>query len=205
MANLFDISLEYMAILDELEENGGELTDDIQERLNINKDEVQDKLESYRKVIMSVEGEIVVLEEERDRLTDKVITKSNVIARLKENISKAITLYGDVNPKSKVGSKFIATPYSKFTFVHTNPVVIDENLLITPDNEKLLPYINGTFTVKVKGEDILNIRKQITAIEGIEANESYSIMKKEIKPLLENNEFGNDIYIDKAAGYVKIS
>lgn len=229
MANIFDLSLEYISILDELEENGGELTDDIQDRLNINKDELDTKLENYRRLILSIQGEIGVLEEERERLAKKVITKEKIIDRLKENMATAINVYGEINPKAKTNNKFISTPFAKFTFVHTNPVIIDPSLEITPTNESLLPYLNASFLITAKGKDILLIKEKLKKGELLDnVKDTYSIMKKEIKSALEELEplidpetgeqqvdtetgelcwykkFQDDIYIDTSAGYIRM-
>jgi len=228
MSNLFNLSLEYVRILDEIEENLGEITDDIQDRLAINKDEVEEKLENYRKVVATLDGEIATLEEERERLAAKVVTKTKIIDRLKRNMADAVELYGDVNPKSKTANKSFVTPFSKFTFVHTNPVVVDSDLDLTPDNRELLPYLNGIFTAKVKGEEIIKVINKLTTaglkdlFVGL-----YGIDKKAIKPVLETRKpyidpdtgeqgvdevtgelvwmepFNGDIRIDTEAGYLK--
>lgn len=49
MASIYNITTELEDIFLELEENGGELTPELEERLTITQDNLKSKLDSYRK------------------------------------------------------------------------------------------------------------------------------------------------------------
>ena len=59
MANIYNITTELEDIFLELEENGGELTPELEERLRITQDSLKDKLDGYRKAytMLNLEAE----------------------------------------------------------------------------------------------------------------------------------------------------
>ena len=70
MANIYNIQQDLLAIFDELEENGGELTPELEEQLNISQEEFRDKIKSYSNVIKMLENDIYNIKEEKARLSD---------------------------------------------------------------------------------------------------------------------------------------
>lgn len=226
MSNIFDLSLEYIQIMDELEENGGELTDDILDRLNINKDELDDKLENYRKVIAMINGRIETIAKEQERLTAKAKVQANMIEKLKERMKIAVNLYGDV---TKTGNKTYTNGLSKFTVVKTHPLYIAPSFELDLDNKELLPYVKGSFVFKTSGEDVVNLKSKLTAL-GISFSEEFAIDKTSLKKALSTLEkkpdidantkkqrvddkgnlmwiepFDGEIKIDEESSYVKIT
>lgn len=59
MANIYNITAELEDIFIELEENGGELTPELEERLAITQESLTSKLDSYRKAytVLNLEAE----------------------------------------------------------------------------------------------------------------------------------------------------
>jgi len=114
MSNLFDIQLEYLRIMEEIEDAGGELTDETLDRLNINRDELEEKLDNYRLAIVMKQSEIDALKTEAKRLLNKATAKENLIDRLKERMKDAVKLYGE---PTKTGTIAVSTKFGKFTFI----------------------------------------------------------------------------------------
>lgn len=56
--NIYQIKQELISIFDELEENGGELTPELEEQLEISQEAFRDKIESYTNVIKLLECDI---------------------------------------------------------------------------------------------------------------------------------------------------
>lgn len=205
MANIFEIGQQYQEIMDELEENGGELTEEIQERLNINRNEMNDKLDAYRKVIKMKDADIATAKEEIEELSRKIKVRENIIKRLKDTISFAVNKYGGL---TKGGSRTFSNGLNKFTFVKTTPVVIDPDADVSLNNKELLPYLKTTFVVNVIGEDAIKAKKTIDDIAFgnplITVKQDSEVRKNDIKPVLEIKEV-TGVHIDKEAGYIKIS
>lgn len=102
--NIWEIQKDILDIFNELEENGGELTDELAERLNISQENFRSKVEGYINVIKSVKADIDAIDQETKRLAELKKIKTNSVDRLNNVIINAIEMFGDT---SKSGSKFL--------------------------------------------------------------------------------------------------
>lgn len=91
--SLYQIQEDYLELASLLEESGGELTDDLEERLVINQEELNQKAENYALLIRQIEGKVSVIKAEMDRLKVLMTSKQNTATRLKDNIKKAMDMY----------------------------------------------------------------------------------------------------------------
>lgn len=125
MASIYNITTELEDIFLELEENGGELTPELEERLVITQESLKSKLDSYRKAytVLNLEAESCKKEEQRLAVLRK--TKENNAERLKGVMLDAVIAYGDLG---KSGNKVINLVDSKLYTKNTKCVEIDENL-----------------------------------------------------------------------------
>lgn len=92
--SLFHIQQEYLQLAEILEDNGGELTPEIEQSLAINQQELQTKGVNYALVIRQIDGEAEIIDREIKRLADLKKTKENAANRMKEAIKGAMELYG---------------------------------------------------------------------------------------------------------------
>ena len=102
MANIYQIQQDLLAIFDVLEENGGELTPELEEQLAITQDCFKDKVESYTKVIRHYQGDLAAIKAETDRLKKLKERKEKTIERISKVVIEAIETFGDEKPKTKV-------------------------------------------------------------------------------------------------------
>ena len=196
MANIYQISQELLSIFDELEENGGELTPELEESLNITREEFKDKIKSYSNVVKMLENDIVDIKSEKARLNDLQKSKEKTIDRLKTILVEAIEMFGDT---SKTGGKFVDYGTGKVTIRTTEAVEINEdainrftNRYITAlrwysDNNQLqeslvnpselLNFANST-TQDEEDEDILKL--QFSDLVNIKASINADIMLDEL-------------------------
>lgn len=125
MANIYNITSELEDIFLELEENGGELTSELEERLAITQENLKSKLDGYRKAytMLNLEAESCKKEEQRLAVIRK--TKENNAERLKGVMLDAVVAYGDLG---KSGNKVINLVDSKLYTKNSKCVEIDENL-----------------------------------------------------------------------------
>lgn len=121
--NIFEISKEIESVFEELEENGGELTDELEEKLSISQDEFRSKVNAYLSVIRNTESDVECCDKEIKRLQAVKKTKQNSIERLKNTLIWAIDKFGEV---SKSGNKYIDLGTSKVTIKSSNKVIINE-------------------------------------------------------------------------------
>lgn len=121
--NIFEISKDIESVFEELEENGGELTDELVEKLSISQDEFRSKVDAYLSVIRHTESDVDCCDKEIKRLQAVKKTKQNSIERLKNILIWAIDKFGEVN---KSGNKYIDLGTSKVTIKSSNKVVVNE-------------------------------------------------------------------------------
>lgn len=125
MSNIFNIKQELLAIFDELEENGGELTPELEEQLNITQEEFRDKIKSYSNVVKMLENDIIDIKAEKARLNDLQKSKEKTIERLKKIIIDAVELFGDT---TKSGSKYLDYGTGKVSIRNTQVVEVEEDI-----------------------------------------------------------------------------
>ena len=225
MANIYQIKQDLLTIFDELEENGGELTPELEEQLNISKEEFRDKIKSYSDVVKMLENDIIDIKEEKARLSDLQKAKEKSIERLKKIMVESIEMFGDT---TKSGSKFIDFGTGKVSVRQTQAVEVEEdsidrfaNRLITGlkwyadnnqldfgivDTKDIIDYINTKSPTEE--EDCVDIDKlDIKDIERLTASIDFDIDFKTImstktgidliKALLEYNVFKIKAKADK--------
>lgn len=125
MNNLFDIEQSFLNIFEELEENGGELTPELEDALNITQENFINKIKSYVNVIKSYKNDLDAVKCESNRLKDYKTTKNNTLERLNNRVIEAVEKFGDTN---KNGVNFVDYSTGKVSIRKTKSITIDEEL-----------------------------------------------------------------------------
>lgn len=126
--NIYQIQQDLLEIFDALEENGGELTPELEEKLSIKQEEFKDKIESYVNVVKKLEGDIISIKAEETRLKALKDKKNNTIDRLKKVIITAVNNFGDTK---KTGGRYIDYGIGEVSVRKTPVAKIDDNLVKT--------------------------------------------------------------------------
>lgn len=152
--SLRDIYLEYGDIVNELEENGGELTPELEERLAVNRSDLQEQLER----LMSLED---AFNTEHDRLfmiAKQIESKANsyakAAAKIKAIMKEAVVSFGKLNVTNKGNKTFAVELKNGFKLTAVNsPVlqVLDEERI--PQEFKKFKYVINT---NFKGGEVVN-------------------------------------------------
>lgn len=209
MRNLFEIQQEYIKYLDELEEyfrinpdTDGEIPEDINERLSINKNEIEEKLTNFYLWKIETENNIEALKIRRDQLSARIKSKTKTIERIKKYMEDAVRLYGDINLKSKakIPTKTVEGTDVKFTFIYT-PKIEVVNIDLVPQE-----YTKYNIEVKnIKPEIAEKIYKFIKDTnEELEINAIQNIDKKLIEPVIEETSI-EGLFYNKEEGYIRTS
>ena len=133
MANIYKIETEYRDIISVLVENGGELTPEIEQALQINQKDLYRKSESYAYAIKELEGEIDIIKSEIERLQALISKRDKSICRMKETVLKAMELY-EIDK--------IETPMIKISVRASEAVEIINENQIEPIFEKVTTTIS---------------------------------------------------------------
>lgn len=91
--NIYQISTQYIDILNELESNGGEITPEIENQLAITEQELEVKAKSYVGVIKTIDASNKAIDEEIKRLQAIKKTRVNLISNLKNRLSNALKTF----------------------------------------------------------------------------------------------------------------
>ena len=203
--SIFDLEDEYISIMSDLIDLDGELTDDIIERLNINREELDEKLSKYRYMIKIYEKNISIEDEYIAEHTAKKKRIENAIDRLKLALKTAIDVFGEtpVDKKGVVKSKQIEYSEGKLMFIKTNSVVITAENLIPSEYIKDIIEIKDSdikdlvFSIKTaKDEDdaIAFVRNHI---------KSRTVSKSELAPVLKQGISITGAKLDTESGYIR--
>ena len=92
---LYDIKQEYLELINQVEELEGELTPEIEEQLQINKNELQNKAIAYHSVILSKDAFNMQIDNEIKRLQALKKRNNNLIDNLKNRLVGAIQMFGE--------------------------------------------------------------------------------------------------------------
>lgn len=124
MASLWSLTMEELSFIELMEENGGELTDEIAEELAIRRDNFKYKAEAYAKFILKLESEADAAAAEIKRIQALKKAKENTIARLKESLLAALMVFTEEDSK---GIRRYETPLAKLSTRKSQSVeVLDE-------------------------------------------------------------------------------
>ena len=93
MKNIFELTHEYAEIEAILIENEGLLTEELEGRLKINREELTAKGEGYHAIINKSKREAAMIDEEIKRLSGLKKVRENTAERLKERLLEAMRLY----------------------------------------------------------------------------------------------------------------
>lgn len=121
-ASLFEISNDLKALFFEIEEMGGELTDEMNEQLTIKQEQLSVKLEKYVCAVKAMTGYVDSCKKEKERIGNIQKRNEANIQRLKKALGEAVMEFGDV---TKSGTHFINAGFSKISCRESSGCVID--------------------------------------------------------------------------------
>jgi len=128
--NLYQLTIEEMNFISMMEENGGEVTDEIMEDLAIRRENFQHKAEAYSKFILKLESEADQAAAEIKRIQAIKKAKENTSTRLRETLRDALMVFGNENPKT--GNKAYETALFKLSLRKSQSVEILDEASIPP-------------------------------------------------------------------------
>jgi hypothetical protein len=126
--NLYNIEKEYIELTELLIENGGELTPELEERLVINSEQIEQKGRGYGFVIKQLANDIKTIKEEKKRLDALLKSRENASKRLKEVLTNAMNLH-DITE--------IKTETLKINFRKSESVEVENPDLLTAEFKKV--------------------------------------------------------------------
>jgi len=92
--SLYNITVDYNELMNQIEENEGVLTDEQITALEISEKDIQQKSIAYLEVIKTKEAVNGLIDDEIKRLQAMKKVNSNILSRLKDNLLNAVKVFG---------------------------------------------------------------------------------------------------------------
>lgn len=99
--SIFNIDKELYALYDEIEEAGGEITPEMKKKLELNGQEMTNKVKNITNYINKLKADLLAIKSETDRLAKLKKSKDNIITGLTNLVLFAIKNYGTEDKKGK--------------------------------------------------------------------------------------------------------
>lgn len=147
---LYQIEQNYLTLVENLIENGGELTPELETELAITKQDLQNKGVCYGFIVKELEGNIDLIDLEIKRLNALKKPLVNSIDRLKNNLSQAMQMF-DVTE--------LKTPLLKINFRKSESIEVTDIDLLDAD------FVKTTIT---KAADKIAIKEAIKQGENVQ-------------------------------------
>lgn len=141
--SIFDIDRELYSLYDEIEEAGGEITPEIEEKLELNGQEMTNKVKSITNYINKLKADILAIKSETDRLAKLKKSKENTIKGLTNVILFAIKKYGT---EDKKGKKWIDWGTGKVSIRKSESIEVDDKKVENLIDVLKTTIINGIYT-----------------------------------------------------------
>lgn len=170
---LYEISDELQQIINNIEENGGEVDEFTLEALEIKQEELENKIENYCNAITMINSDVDCCKNEKQRINNIQTTKKNIVEKLKTNILEAVLKWGS---DGKSGNKVLNLPTRKLFTKTTEKFVANDDRIAT------LSSFVQRYILELKKQGILmtgqdiDLRGMMAAINAIiraEKGESY--------------------------------
>lgn len=127
MATLWQLTQDELSFIAMMEENGGEVNDEMMEELAIRRENWQYKAEAYAKFILKLESESEQAAAEIKRIQALKKAKENTVLRLRESLLAALMVFTEEDAK---GIRRYETPLAKLSTRKSQAVeVLDETVL----------------------------------------------------------------------------
>ena len=197
MSNIFQLSDEYRQLMMEIEDNEGDLTPDLEQRLKINEENFANKMDAYANIIALKSGDIQVIKDEVTRLGALQKTKEKNIEKLKNIMIEAIKLYGTTG---KTGNKTYKTTLHSYWTVNLEKLKIADDAIIPNSYKKYT--VSGTLSDDDKEE--LNVLISDSDLD-VKLNYTEGIELEKLKHAVRDSGVKIEgVELDKDACYIRI-
>lgn len=141
--SIFEIDKELYTLYDEIEEAGGEITPEIEEKLELNGQEMTNKVKSITNYINKLKADLLAIKSETDRLAKLKKSKENTITGLTNLVLFAIKKYGT---EDKKGKKWIDWGTGKVGVRKSTSVELDDKKIENLVDVLKTTVVNGIYT-----------------------------------------------------------
>jgi len=178
--SIFDIEKDLQDIFEELEENGGELTPELEEKLELNGQEVTRKVKSYVGYIQKLQADQATIKAEQDRLKALSESKQKTIDNISHLVLYALDKFGN---EDKKGKKYFDWGTGKVTTRKSTSIETNDNKLANISDILAVSFSNAIYTNEISQHDSIDEDALMDAITHTIYNDDASSIEVEIEDL----------------------
>lgn len=141
--NIYEISQALLDIYNELEENGGELTEELEKALTITQADFKQKVRDYVSVLKQIDLDITGIDQEVKRLKAYKESKAKAKDRLSSILANAIDMFGE---HTKSGGAYVDLGDEKVSVRNTTKVEVDTDIVNAIAKDVINTYSNLNWT-----------------------------------------------------------
>lgn len=153
--SIYHIQSEHLQLMQEIENNEGEITPEIDQRLGLTKEQFEEKAVSYGYLMKSINDDAVILKSEIERLTGILKAKESLESQLKSRVVDAMITMG--LEKVSHNNLTLSLRKSEQLLIQDDAIVpakyLSKKLTITPDKTALKTDIKAG--KKIKGISVI--------------------------------------------------
>ena len=130
---LYEIEQQYVELANQIIDNDGEITEELEKQLKINENELKTKGQAYALIIKQFEADNASIKAEKERLDNLAKSRQKTIDKLKERLLQSMNLYQlkDITtPLTKISSR-----NSTSTTITDESSIPKEYMIITEDKK----------------------------------------------------------------------
>jgi hypothetical protein len=185
MLQIWNIEQPLQEVFNEIEENEGDLTPELEEKLMITRENMSDKLYQIDKMRKIASKDLDMIKDEQLRLAEMVDKRIRFIENIDTIITTTVERFGGTDEKSKAKHKPKVIPFDlgEAKVSYTEAVELDEfDKDYCP--EKLEDYATGTVTIKNRTVS----QPKVLQNKYDECEIKINISKSDVKKAIENGE-----------------
>lgn len=196
MSDLYSIQLEYLRIMEVIEENDGEIDEHIEKELELLLDAKEDFINSVCKNYTNLELDVVTISREIERLQERKQDTLKRIDTVKKMLTKVLKFFDmrSTNKKSK-GYAFNTGLFSGYTRSVESVEVDNEAILaqFTPITGKKSDYVDYTVSVKVSHANLLRLNELgIIPVTAYSPTVNKTSVKEYLKSVAQSQELSSE-------------
>jgi hypothetical protein len=185
MIQIWNIEQHLQEVFNEIEENEGDLTPELEEKLMITRENMSDKLYQIDKMRKIASKDLDMIKDEQLRLAEMVDKRIRFIENIDTIITTTVERFGGTDEKSKAKHKPKVIPFDlgEAKVSYTEAVELDEfDKDYCP--EELEDYATGTVTIKNRTVS----QAKVLQNKYDECEIKINISKSDVKKAIENGE-----------------
>lgn len=171
MASIFDIEKDKLDLFEELENNGGELTPELKEALQLNEQETTAKVKSYVEYINKLKGDIALIKSEKDRLDKLQKSKETAIKSISHLVTYAINHFG---VEDKKGKRYFDWGTGKVSIRQSIAIEANTKTIDAITDVLKTTYANAMFTGTLNANDSIDEAALLDACQNHVSDDEYN-------------------------------